>query len=131
MKFRKFILQSGTEINLGKDAESNDELMKKFKGKENVILHTVAAGSPFCVIDNLHPSILDISTSGTYCARFSKDWKNNKKDVKMSIFTGKDVYKDKDMEIGTWGVKKAKTKTIKKENIEKLMKDISEEGKKK
>ena len=120
MKFRKFILPSGTEIHLGKDAESNDELMKKFRGKGNIILHTVAPGSPFCVIDSLDPSLQDLSTSGAYCARFSKHWRDNKKDVKISVFTGKDVYKDKDMEVGTWGVKKAKTKTIKKENIEKV-----------
>ena len=94
--------------------------MKKFKGKENTILHTVAPGSPFCVIDNLNPSLQDISASGAYCARYSKNWRDNKKDVKMSIFTGKDIYKEKDMEIGTWGVKKAKTKTIKKEDIEKV-----------
>ncbi|MEK6913767.1 MAG: NFACT RNA binding domain-containing protein [Nanoarchaeota archaeon] len=131
MKFRKFMLRSGTEIHLGKDAESNDELMKKFRGKENIIIHTVAAGSPFCVIDNLNPSSQDILASGIYCARFSKDWKNNKKDVRISIFTGKDVYKEKDMEVGTWGVKKARTKTIKKGDIEKLMNDVSEDKRKK
>jgi predicted ribosome quality control (RQC) complex YloA/Tae2 family protein len=131
MVFRKFILPSGTEIYLGRDAESNDELMKNFRGKGNVILHTVSPGSPFCVINNLNPSVEEISVSGAYCARFSKYWRDNKDDVKISVFTGKDVYKEKGMEVGTWGVKKAKTKTIKKENIEKLMKKISEEDKKK
>ena len=51
MKFREIELSSGTKIFLGKNAEQNDELMKKFRGKENVIIHTVAPGSPFCVMD--------------------------------------------------------------------------------
>ena len=36
----------------------------------------------------------------------------------MSIFTGKDIKKERGMETGTWGVKNSKTKTIKKEDIE-------------
>jgi predicted ribosome quality control (RQC) complex YloA/Tae2 family protein len=120
MKFRQFTLESGTVVLLGKDAESNDELIKKFKGKENIIIHTVMPGSPFCVIDNANPSIKDISISGTYCAKFSQDWRDNKKDVKISIFTGKDVKKDKKMEAGTWAVKKSKIKIIKKEDIQKV-----------
>lgn len=121
MKFREYLLESGTKILLGKDANSNDELVKKFKGKGNILIHTVAPGSPFCVIDRLNPSLGDISISGIYCARFSQDWRDNKKNVKVSIFTGKDVQKDKKMEVGTWKVKKSKTKIIKKEDIEKLI----------
>ncbi len=122
MKFREIELSSGTKIFLGRNAEQNDELMKKFKGKENTILHTVAPGSPFCVIDKLNPTKEEISESGIYCARYSQDWRDNKKDVKVSIFTGKDIRKDKKMEVGTWSVKKSKTKTIKKEDIESLIK---------
>ena len=121
MNFREFETSSGAKIILGKNAEQNDELMKKFKGKKNTILHTVAPGSPFCVIkEPLISSAEDIATSGAFCAKYSQDWRDHKKNVKISIFTGKDVYKDKDMETGTWGVKKAKTKTIKKEIIEKV-----------
>ena len=120
MKFREIELNSGTKIFLGRNAEQNDELMKKFKGKENVILHTVAPGSPFCVINNLNPSKEEISESGVYCARYSQDWRDNKKNVKVSIFTGKDVKKERGMDTGTWGVKKSKTKTVKKEDIERI-----------
>lgn len=121
MKFREIILKSGTRILLGRTAENNDELMKKFKGGENIILHTVAPGSPFCVIDNLNPANSDISTSGAYCAKFSQDWRDNKKDVKMSIFSGKDISKEKGMKEGMWKVKKSKTKIIKKKEIEKII----------
>ena len=122
MEFREFILESETRIILGRNAESNDNLMKKFKGKENVIMHTVAPGSPFCVIDKLNPSKEEINLSGIYCARFSQDWRNNKKDVRISIFTGKEISKEKNLKVGTWKVKNSKTKTIKKEDIEKLIK---------
>jgi len=120
MKFREKILKSGTRILLGRTAENNDELMKKFKGERNIIMHTVSPGSPFCVIDNLKPLQKDINLSGAYCARYSQDWRDNKGDVKMSIFTGRDIGKEKGMKVGMWKVKKTKTKTIKKEEIERL-----------
>ena len=50
MKFRKIILKSGTEILLGKDAKSNDELVKQFKGKDNIIIHTVNLGFSHIII---------------------------------------------------------------------------------
>ena len=125
MKFREFKLESGVIVLLGKDAESNDELVKEFEGKENIILHTFAPGSPFCVITDLSPSEKDISESGAWCARFSQDWRDNKSDVKVDIFTGKDVKKKKGMKAGMWEVKKCKMKTIKKKKIEELIdKDI-------
>ncbi|MDD5192946.1 MAG: hypothetical protein PHX96_07450, partial [Candidatus Nanoarchaeia archaeon] len=68
MKFREFETGSGTKILLGRNAENNDELMKKFHGKENIIIHTVAPGSPFCVIDNLKPLKEDVDLSCVYCA---------------------------------------------------------------
>ncbi len=123
MKFREITLESGTNILLGKNAEQNDELVKQFKGKENTIIHTVASGSPFCVIEDLDPSRKDINLSGTFCATYSQDWRDNKRDVKVSIFSGKDVNKSKGMEIGTWKVKNSKIKIIKKQDIEKCQKN--------
>ncbi len=120
MKFREKTLTSGTKIFLGKNAENNDELMKKFKGKGNIIIHTVAPGSPFCVIDNSKPSKEDIHEAGIYCARYSQDWRDNKKDVSVSIFDGKNVSKEKGMKAGMWKVKKSKKITIKKKEMEKI-----------
>jgi len=123
MKSREIILESGAKIILGKDAKSNDELVEKFRGKENTILHTVAPGSPFCVIDKpIKPFNEDITISGAHCAAYSQDWRDNKKNVKVNIFTGKDVNKIKGMKIGTWKVKKSKTKIIKKQDIIKIKK---------
>jgi predicted ribosome quality control (RQC) complex YloA/Tae2 family protein len=121
MEFREITLESGTRILLGKDAESNDELMKKFKGKENTILHTVKPGSPFCVIkEPLSPSDETLKLSGAICAKYSQDWRENKKDVRVNIFTGKNISKKKGMKLGTWHVAKSETINIKKEDILKL-----------
>lgn len=104
MKFREVILKTGTKIILGKDAESNDELMKMFKGKDNIIFHTVAPGSPFCVIDNLEPSEEDIKEAATICASKSQDWRNHHKDIKMHQFTGKEIKKPLFAKTGTWKI---------------------------
>ena len=68
MKFREFTLESGNKIFLGKDAKNNDELVRKFKGKENVILHTSKPGSPFCVIEKLKPTKEEVKKAGIVCA---------------------------------------------------------------
>lgn len=127
MKPREFFLSTGTRIFLGKNSENNDELVKSFEGKNNIILHTAKPGSPFCIIDktNPKPSKEDIKQSAIICASKSHDWRDNKKDVIVHQFTGKDVYKEKKMKNGTWGLKKKpKLIKIKKEEIERWMKSL-------
>jgi len=116
-KFREIVLKSGTKILLGKNAESNDELMKKFKGKGNTILHTSAPGSPFGVIENLKTESKDIIEAGVIVAKYSQDWRNNKKDIIVDVFTGKDISKPWFSKTGTWKVRKSKKVKIKKEDI--------------
>lgn len=123
MKFREFNLSTGTKIFLGKDAESNDELVKEFKGKENVILHTVEPGSPFCVIDSLNPSEKEIHESAIICASKSQDWRDNKSNVEIHQFTGHDVKKPIFAKSGTWKVSgKLKVIQVKKIEIERYKK---------
>jgi len=117
MNFRRFTTTSGAQVILGKDENSNDELMKKFKGKDNTIIHTVAPGSPFCVIEKENPSRKDIRASGLICVSYSQDWRDNKTDIKLNVFTGKDISKWERMKPGTWKVNKSKTITIKKKDI--------------
>jgi len=117
-KFRNFTLPSGATLLLGKDAGNNDELVKNYKGKENVILHTAKPGSPFCIIGDLNPSKEDIKQSAIICAAHSQDWRDNKSDVKIHHFTGKDVKKT--MKKGSWKLKsKPKVIKIKKLDIKK------------
>lgn len=121
IKFREIKLTSGSEFILGRDERSNDELMKRFKGKENTILHTKTPGSPFCVIKS---KVFegDVNAAAVLCARYSQDWRDNKRDVAVSVFTGKDISKEKAMKAGTWNVKKSKTIIVKKEDILKVLK---------
>ena len=62
----------------------------------------------------------DIIETAIFCAKYSKDWKKNKKDVLMHSFLGKDIFKTKDMKIGTFGVKTFKEIKVKKQDIEKF-----------
>jgi len=123
MKPRKFTLSSGTEFFLGRDKNNNDELVKSFRGKKNIILHTFAPGSPFCVIEKLNPTKNEIYEAGIFCASRSQDWRDNKGDVKMNIFTGKDVKKTIFMKVGSWKIKKNLGEIIiKKKDILNLLK---------
>ena len=122
MNFREFETSAGATLILGKDSESNDELVAEYEGKENIILHTVKPGSPFCVIGDLKPKVKDIKEAAIVCASKSRDWRDNKTDVKVSIFDGKNVSKNKKMKEGTWVVKKRKrTILVKKKEIEKWL----------
>lgn len=120
MKFREFETSSCKKVLAGRNAENNDELVKKFKGKNNLILHTEKPGSPFCVLLE-KPDEKDVKETAIFCASRSQDWRNNKKDVRVHVFSGKDVYKKKGMKKGTWGVKrKAKVILVKKIDIKKF-----------
>ena len=118
-KFREYITSSKKVILCGKDAKSNEKLVNEFKGKNNTILHTALPGSPFCVIAE-KASEKDIKEAAIFCARYSQDWRNNKNNAIVHIFSGKDVYKRKGMKLGTFGVRKRKEIKINKRDILKL-----------
>ncbi len=120
MKFREFETSSGKKVLAGKDAESNEALVKQFIGKPNKIFHTAASGSPFCVIENLKPSKKDAEEAATFCASKSQDWRDNKTDVNVHVFIGKEIYKRKGMKTGMFGVRKFKVIKAKKKEIEQL-----------
>jgi len=118
MKHREIILSSGTRIFLGKNAKNNDELVKEFRGKENIIIHTVEPGSPFCIIEKLNPTQLEIKEASIICASKSQDWRDNKKDVEVHVFDGKHIRKPFLAKKGTWSITgKAKLIKVKREEI--------------
>ncbi len=121
MKFREFITTSKNKVLAGKDAESNEQLVKLFIGKSNKIFHTEKSGSPFCVIENIKPSKRDIKETAIFCASKSQDWRDNKRDVIVHVFTGKDTYKRKGMKKGMFGVRKFREIKVKKKEIEKAV----------
>ncbi|MAH03525.1 hypothetical protein CMI39_01920 [Candidatus Pacearchaeota archaeon] len=115
MKFRELVPISGTTILAGKDAQNNEDLINQVRPSEEVF-HTAAPGSPFVNIKG-KPKRGDIKEAAIFCAIHSRDWKKNKKDVKIHRFKGKDVYKGKNMKLGTFGIKNFKVINVKKEEI--------------
>ncbi len=116
-KFRKFTTGNGILALAGRDAASNEALVSQ-AGEDELVFHTATPGSPFVNLKG-EAKKSDIEEAAIFCARYSRDWKTNKKDVVVHIFKGKDIYKDKGMSPGTFGVKKFKIVKIKKEKIEK------------
>lgn len=116
MKFRERIAKSGNIILAGKDSKNNEELIKQVE-KDEEVFHTEEKGSPFVNIKG-KPDKGDIKEAATFCAIYSQDWKKNKGDVIVHRFKGKDVFKDKKMKEGSFGVKNIKKIKIKKKLIE-------------
>jgi len=117
MRYREFITKNGISVLAGKDAAQNEKLVKEYMGKSNIIMHTSKPGSPFCVISE-KPKKGDKKEAAILCAIKSQDWRDNKSDVVVHVFTGKDVYKERGMKLGTFALKKKKNIKIKKSEIE-------------
>lgn len=114
--FRKELTSSGKLLLGGKTESNNEELIKKQVNPEELVFHTIARGSPFVVIKTKEkPSKQDIKEAGIFCAKHSHDWRDNKKDIAVHYFLGKDIYKKPSMKTGTFGVKNSKEILIKKE----------------
>ena len=113
--FRKLITKNGTIVLAGRNDESNEKLIEQVENDEEVF-HTKEAGSPFVNIKG-RPKIGDIKDAAIFCAKFSRDWKKNHGDVIIHQFKGKDIFKEKGMKIGTFGIKRFKVIKIKKSEI--------------
>ncbi len=120
MRFREIITNMNTLIIAGRNAQNNEELIAQV-GKNEEIFHTIAAGSPFVNIKG-RARRGDIKQAAIFCAAYSRDWKKNKKDVVVHRFKGKDIYKEKRMKTGTFGIKKFKRIKVKKDWIGEFLK---------
>jgi len=115
--FRLKIIGENGRVLMGQNEEQNEKLVRIFMdSKNNIIMHTVAPGSPFGV------SISELSNDeknqmACLVASYSQDWRDNKKDVKVHYFTGKDIAKKKGMKTGTFGVRNTKILIAKKGDI--------------
>ena len=118
--FRKFTTSSGKIVLGGRSGENNEKLIEQIEADE-IVLHTKAPGSPFVNIKG-KASKKDIREAAVFCARFSHDWRDNKKNVVVHYFKGKDIFKSKGMKTGTFGVKKYKEIKVKKKDIENFKK---------
>jgi predicted ribosome quality control (RQC) complex YloA/Tae2 family protein len=117
MKFREMTTSSGKLVLAGRNAKNNEELIKQIESNEDVF-HTAKPGSPFVNIKG-RSNAKDRKEAAIFCAKHSQDWRDNKKDVIVHHFKGKDIHKNKLMKLGTFGVRKKKLVKVKKEWIEK------------
>ncbi len=118
MSLRQYLTSTGIVVLLGKSAETNEELIKQ-SNKNELLLHTAKPGSPFANIKTKEADLSkqEIYEAATMCAKHSQDWRDNKKDISVSVFSVSDVCKSKDMKLGTFGVKKEKKILVKKQDI--------------
>ena len=123
VKFREYITSSGLKVLGGKSAESNDELVSRAGGGD-VMLHTREPGSPFVNVGD-NPSKEDLKEAGVFCAKYSQDWRDSKKDVVVDKFFRRDMKKSAKMKAGSWRVLKSEKVRVKAVDIlgfEKLIK---------
>ena len=119
MEFRKLLTDKNTLILGGKNSKNNEEIVEQV-GKGEDVFHTDAVGSPFVNIKG-KARRGDARQAAVFCATFSKEWKKNKSEVIVHQFKGRDIYKNKGMKEGTFGVKKFKKIKVKKEEIQEFL----------
>ncbi len=80
-KFRWFKSSTGQLVVAGKDATSNELLIKKHMEPTDVVLHADIQGSPFALVKTKDPKSLDttqsIKEAGEFVASYSKAWQLN------------------------------------------------------
>lgn len=105
--FRTFRTSQNLLVLAGKNSEQNEQVIKQAK-KGELILHTHAPGSPFCVIKApaQKTSAASLKEAAIFCAAFSKAFKQGSKSIEVHVFRKEDVYKIKAMPQGTFGVRK-------------------------
>ena len=124
VNFRTFVTSSGLRVFGGRDAENNDKLVWD-AGPNDVMLHTSAPGSPFVNV-GYSASKGDVKEAAVFCAKFSQDWRNSKRDVVVNVFLRKDMEKDGRMKGGTWSVKKQEKMRVKAVDVLKFEKGLRE-----
>lgn len=72
-KFRSFFSSEGNLVLSGRDARTNEDLVKKHVGKDDTIFHADPSGSPFVVIKG-PCSEKTLSEAATFCASYSRAW---------------------------------------------------------
>jgi predicted ribosome quality control (RQC) complex YloA/Tae2 family protein len=78
-KFRWFHSSEGVLVVAGRDAVTNEVLVKKHVQKDEVVFHADIVGAPFVVVktDGKTPSEESLREAGEFAALFSKGWREN------------------------------------------------------
>jgi len=85
-KFRWFVSSDGFLVVAGKDAVSNEVLIKKYTESKDVVFHADVVGAPFVVVktEGKEPSQQVLREAGEFAAAFSRGWREG--------FASVDVY---------------------------------------
>ena len=102
IRYRWFYTSKSKLVLAGKNAQQNEQLISKTKKKE-IILHTKAPGSPFCVLKG-KACVQDIKEAAIFCVCFSQGWKKKKKEMEVHIFRGEQISKELGQKTGTFSV---------------------------
>ncbi len=77
-RFRWFISSDDFLVIGGRDATTNDMIIKKYTDKDDIVFHTDEPGSPFVVVKNVDGKKIPektITESAELCASFSRQWR--------------------------------------------------------
>jgi predicted ribosome quality control (RQC) complex YloA/Tae2 family protein len=76
-KFRWFVSSDGFLVVAGKDATSNEVLVKKYTEDKDVVFHAEISGAPFVVVksEGQKPSEQCLREAGEFAAAFSRGWR--------------------------------------------------------
>jgi predicted ribosome quality control (RQC) complex YloA/Tae2 family protein len=85
-KFRWFVSSDGFLVVAGKDAASNEVLIKKYTKPSDIVFHADVVGAPFVVVkaEGKQPSEQCLREAGEFAAAFSRSWREG--------FASTDVY---------------------------------------
>lgn len=103
-KFRWFYSSEGFLCIGGRDATTNDIIVKKMMGKDDLVFHTEIRGSPFFVIKAEDKKIGNATINETYvaCASFSKAWNLGVKSTEVYYITPDQVKSELGLPKGTF-----------------------------
>ncbi len=78
-KFRWFYTSSGKFVVAGRDATTNEILIKKYTDSDDIVFHTNMPGSPFAVVKAKDSDLSekDIEEIANFIVTYSKAWKSN------------------------------------------------------
>ena len=108
-KFRWFISSNGFLVVSGKDVKTNEELIRKYVGKYDLILHADIHGSPFTVIKNekkvipLPPET--IYEAAQFTASYSRAWALKLGSIHVYYFTPDQIVKTGGLPKGSFLIK--------------------------
>ena len=91
-KLRWFISSEGLLVIGGRDATTNEIVIKKYTDKEDTVFHTEAPGSPFVVIKG-KPGEATLQEAAAFCAANSRAWERRLGTAEVYAIKGEQVSK--------------------------------------